>query len=87
MLALAAVRARDRIVSSNLATIKRNIEEVHRFMAEFSHIFEWQPPLASSVCFARCEPTGAGSRAGALEEGALIAEAGLYLPLGGPTFV
>eukprot|EP00798_Chlamydomonas_sp_ICE-L_P016671 gene16671-22927_t len=57
LLALIALRSHKRIVDANLAIIRKNVLHTQRFMQHFSHAFEWEEPIASSVAF----PSGRSS--------------------------
>jgi aspartate/methionine/tyrosine aminotransferase len=51
VLAIAALRARERIIARNLGIIRENLAIVDRFMAEHQAWFDWLRPTAGSVAF------------------------------------
>ena len=53
ILALMALRARDRIIRRNLDIITANLALANPFFAEFERLFDWLPPLAGSIAFPR----------------------------------
>jgi aspartate/methionine/tyrosine aminotransferase len=53
VLALMAVRAADRIVTSNMELIKSNVAAFQALVDEFPHVLAWTPPAGSSVAFPR----------------------------------
>ncbi|HTX78796.1 MAG TPA: aminotransferase class I/II-fold pyridoxal phosphate-dependent enzyme, partial [Longilinea sp.] len=53
ILALAALRARDRIIRRNLDIIAANLTLANQFFAEFENLFDWLPPMGGSIAFPR----------------------------------
>jgi aspartate/methionine/tyrosine aminotransferase len=53
ILALMALRARDKIIRRNLDIIAANLALANPFFAEFEPHFDWLPPLAGSIAFPR----------------------------------
>jgi aspartate/methionine/tyrosine aminotransferase len=53
ILALIALRARDRILARNRTIIAANLERLDRFFADWPHAFTWIRPRAGSVGFPR----------------------------------
>lgn len=53
ILALIALRASKHIAQRNLEVIHANIDAFSAFVAGRPHLFEWAPPRAGSVAFAR----------------------------------
>jgi aspartate/methionine/tyrosine aminotransferase len=53
ILALAALRARDAVLSRNRALLATNLERLERFFAQRADAFEWVRPRAGSVAFPR----------------------------------
>jgi aspartate/methionine/tyrosine aminotransferase len=53
VLALIALRARDRILDRNRAIIADNIPRFDAFFARFPDLFDWAPPRGGCVCFPR----------------------------------
>jgi aspartate/methionine/tyrosine aminotransferase len=51
ILALMALRARDKIIRRNLDIITANLALANPFFAEFERHFDWLPPLAGSIAF------------------------------------
>jgi aspartate/methionine/tyrosine aminotransferase len=51
VLALIALRARERVIARSLGMIRANLAHVERFMAERADRFEWLPPRAGSIAF------------------------------------
>lgn len=69
LLAIMALRDRDHIVSRHVARIRRNLEELERFVSAHAGRFEIVRPRAGSVCFPRLlGPTGAAEFARRLVE-------------------
>ena len=55
VLALIALRARQAITQRNLEIIATNLVTADQFFSEFSHFFNWIPPLSGSIAFPRLE--------------------------------
>jgi aspartate/methionine/tyrosine aminotransferase len=53
VLALIAVRARDRILARNRRIVADNVPAFGAFFDRFPGLFEWQPPRGGCVCFPR----------------------------------
>ena len=53
ILAVIALRARDRILDRTHEIILQNLDQAERFFAEHHSFFEWIRPLASPVAFPR----------------------------------
>lgn len=53
ILALAALRLRDTLISRNMKIIRENLSAAEQFFGKFPERFEWFPPLAGSVAFPR----------------------------------
>ena len=53
ILALAALRARDRILERSRGIVKANVETARRFMAAHADAVEWVPPRAGSIALPR----------------------------------
>ncbi|WP_328615421.1 aminotransferase class I/II-fold pyridoxal phosphate-dependent enzyme [Amycolatopsis sp. NBC_00355] len=53
VLALIAVRARQRILDRNRAIIADNLPRFDAFFARFPDLFDWAPPRGGCVCFPR----------------------------------
>jgi aspartate/methionine/tyrosine aminotransferase len=53
VLALIALRARERVIARSMDIIRANLGHVERFMAEHPDRFDWLPPRAGSVAFPR----------------------------------
>ncbi|HEX3791589.1 MAG TPA: aminotransferase class I/II-fold pyridoxal phosphate-dependent enzyme [Pseudonocardiaceae bacterium] len=53
LLALIALRARDRIIARNQDIIATNLPAFETFFARFPDLFEWAPPQGGCVCFPR----------------------------------
>jgi aspartate/methionine/tyrosine aminotransferase len=53
VLAIMALRSRDRILMRNLGIIQGNLEVVERFVADHAAAFDWLRPAAGSVAFPR----------------------------------
>lgn len=51
ILALVALRAKDKIVAKNMEIISRNLGILDDFFKRFSHVFEWIKPQAGSIAF------------------------------------
>ena len=51
LLAIMALRARDAILDSNLAIIRRNLRAAQAFIAGYEGLFRWYPPLGGSIAF------------------------------------
>ena len=48
-----ALRARQRIVAANLATIRANLAAARQLVADYPDLLEWAEPAAGSVAFPR----------------------------------
>jgi len=55
VLALIALRAKQKIITENVERIRRNIAELDRFFSEYSHVASWVRPRAGCVCFPKLE--------------------------------
>jgi aspartate/methionine/tyrosine aminotransferase len=53
VLALIALRARDRVLDRNRAIIAENLPAFDAFFERFPELFEWAPPRGGCVCFPR----------------------------------
>lgn len=53
VLALMALRARERVLARNLSIIQSNLARVDEFMARHGDVFEWLRPCAGSIAFPR----------------------------------
>jgi aspartate/methionine/tyrosine aminotransferase len=53
LLALMALRAKDRVLSRNRRIVKSNLARMDRFFADFADRFEWVRPTAGSTGFPR----------------------------------
>lgn len=53
ILAITALRNKDKIVSRQLDRLKRNLTVLDEFFAEYDDCFDWNRPAGSSVCFPR----------------------------------
>lgn len=51
ILALIALRAKDRVIDRSRAIVRTNLEILHSFFARNEDRFSWVPPRAGSVCF------------------------------------
>lgn len=51
VLALIALRAKERVIARSLDIIRPNLERLDKFFQEFSDRFRWNRPHAGSVCF------------------------------------
>ena len=81
ILALMAVRQRDRIVTKNLETIKANISALKEFCAGHAGKVAWDPPQAGSIAFPRLltgEPVEAFCEGLARERSTLLLPASVY---------
>ncbi|HEY3357152.1 MAG TPA: aminotransferase class I/II-fold pyridoxal phosphate-dependent enzyme [Polyangia bacterium] len=75
ILALAVLRARERIVARNLAIVRANIAVFEDFVRRRPGLVSWTPPRAGSIAFARLgAPEGAAAFCGRLveETGAML---------------
>jgi aspartate/methionine/tyrosine aminotransferase len=81
VLAIVALRARERILARNLDLIRGNLAHVAAFMGRHMDVFTWLPPAAGSVAFPAFDPRWPvspfcdGIRARA---GVLLAPAGVF---------
>jgi aspartate/methionine/tyrosine aminotransferase len=81
ILALIAVRARDRILSRNRRIVADNLPLFDEFFARFPGLFEWEPPQGGCVCFPRyLGPDGVEAMCTDLvqQEGVLLLPASIY---------
>jgi len=81
ILALIALRARDRILSRNRQIVADNIPLFESFFARFPGLFEWEPPRGGCVCFPRyLGPDGVEAMCTDLveQEGVLLLPASIY---------
>jgi aspartate/methionine/tyrosine aminotransferase len=53
VLALIALRARERVLERALGIVRPNLERLARFFGEWSAVFDWVPPAAGTVAFPR----------------------------------
>jgi len=53
LLALVALRSRDRVLERSRALLVSNLEHLDEFFAEWEEVFEWVRPRAGCVCFPR----------------------------------
>ncbi len=53
VLALIALRARDRVLARSRAIVATNFDHAERFAVRHQHLLEWIPPQAGSVAFPR----------------------------------
>ncbi len=53
ILAIAALRNRNRIIDGQLARVKRNINLLDSFFSDYHDLFTWHRPRGGSVCFPR----------------------------------
>jgi aspartate/methionine/tyrosine aminotransferase len=51
ILALIALRARERVIGRSLHIIQENLRQLDLFFARYADIFSWQRPLAGSIAF------------------------------------
>src|SRR6056297_514883 len=51
ILAIIAIRAKEKIIQRNLEIIKNNLEQLDQFFAQFNHFFEWNKPKAGPIAF------------------------------------
>ena len=51
VLALMALRARDRIVARNRNLLRKNVALLREFFLEHSELFSWSEPTAGSIAF------------------------------------
>jgi aspartate/methionine/tyrosine aminotransferase len=81
ILALIALRARDRILSRNRRIIADNLPVFDAFFSRFPGLFEWEPPQGGCVCFPRyLGPDGVEAMCTGLveQEGVLLLPASIY---------
>ena len=81
ILALIALRARDRILARNRQIVADNLPLFEAFFARFPGLFEWQPPQGGCVCFPRyLGPDGVEAMCTDLveQEGVLLLPASIY---------
>lgn len=76
VLALVALRARERVLARCRAIVADNLVMLRDFMARHADGLEWTPPRAGSVCFPRLRAGDAGD----LAERLIAAEGTLLLP-------
>ncbi|MFP4037089.1 MAG: aminotransferase class I/II-fold pyridoxal phosphate-dependent enzyme, partial [Desulfobacteraceae bacterium] len=55
ILALAALRSRDRILADQRARVRKNLRRLDEFFKAHSSFFLWHPPQGGTVCFPRME--------------------------------
>lgn len=53
ILAIIALRAKERVLARSLGMIRSNLDDVEAVMAELTDHFEWIPPRAGSIAFPR----------------------------------
>ncbi len=53
ILALMAIRAKDKIIARNRSIIDHNLQQLDRFFADQSQLFSWTRPLAGTIGFPR----------------------------------
>jgi hypothetical protein len=53
MLALIALKARDRVLGRTRAIVRRNVAELDAFFADYPELFDWREPDGSCVAFVR----------------------------------
>lgn len=91
VLAIMALRARDRILDRTRSIIARNLDAAGRFFAAHHRFFEWIPPVAGPVTFPRLKGTDSierfceklmASRSVLLVPGSLFAFPGNHFRLG-----
>jgi aspartate/methionine/tyrosine aminotransferase len=81
ILALIALRARDRILSRNRRIIAGNLPVFDAFFSRFPGLFEWEPPQGGCVCFPRyLGPDGIEAMCTGLveQQGVLLLPASIY---------
>jgi aspartate/methionine/tyrosine aminotransferase len=61
ILALAGLRARERILARHHERIERNLGLLTGFMDKYEALFAWTPPRASTICFPRFKPDSLGT--------------------------
>lgn len=55
ILAILALRVKEKIISRNLKIIGNNLTTASEFFAEYSHLFDWLPPEAGPIAFPRLQ--------------------------------
>jgi aspartate/methionine/tyrosine aminotransferase len=81
ILALIALRARDRILDRNRRIVAANLPVFDAFFSRFPGLFQWQPPQGGCVCFPRyLGPDGVETMCTELveSEGVLLLPASIY---------
>ncbi len=81
ILALIALRARDRILDRNRRIVAANLPVFDAFFSRFPGLFQWQPPQGGCVCFPRyLGPDGVEAMCTDLveSEGVLLLPASIY---------
>ncbi|ONI67734.1 aminotransferase [Kribbella sp. ALI-6-A] len=81
ILALIALRARDRLLERNRGIVARNLPVFAEFFARYPELFEFEPPQGGCVCFPRyAGPEGVEAMCTELVEqaGVLLLPAGIY---------
>jgi len=81
ILALIALRSRQRILERNRRIVAENIPVFDAFFAKFAELFEWEPPRGGCVCFPRyLGPDGVEAMCTELveREGVLLLPASVY---------
>ena len=58
ILALIGLRAQERLVAANMATIRENLGLCRALVAEFPDLLQWDPPAAGSIAFPRLTAEG-----------------------------
>jgi aspartate/methionine/tyrosine aminotransferase len=88
LLALIAVRARDRILARNVALVEENLALLDRFFRERAELFDWEPPRGGCIAYPRyLGAEGVELFANELVErhGVLVLPASIYRSALGPT--
>jgi aspartate/methionine/tyrosine aminotransferase len=81
VLALIALRARDRILDRNRRIVAANLPVFDAFFSRFPDLFQWEPPQGGCVCFPRyLGPDGVETMCTELveSEGVLLLPASIY---------
>ena len=79
ILALIALRAKDRVIARSRGIVQRNLPVLHAFMERHQETLRWSPPRAGSTCFPRFRLDVDAERAAEL----FIAKAGVAVVPGG----
>jgi aspartate/methionine/tyrosine aminotransferase len=88
ILALIALRARDRILDRNRRIVAANLPVFDAFFSRFPGLFQWEPPQGGCVCFPRyLGPDGVEAMCTDLveSEGVLLLPASIYRSALAPT--